>query len=194
MAAYLPVLLPTLGTILVAIFTALFGIYNYRKQKQVDSQNYVAQKVIDRQSYAEEKETDRKIELRNRRMKDYESYLTTYRGYISLYDFDPPPADNDEDRIKAINEYWLAYSNLFQIASDSVLLAVADFHELAWLMEGGLQDEAYEEEFRDRYATMIIEMRKDAFEKTELQKNEVEQRLPFSFSPASKPAKEEQVG
>src|SRR5215211_5730048 len=133
-------------------------------------------------SYVYQKHTDRKVELRNRRMQEYEHYLTAYRKFISLYDFDPVPADNDEDRIKAINEYWLAYSNLFHIASDPVLLAVADFHKLAWMEDTNLTGEAYDQEFKDLYATMIIEMRKDAFEKTDLQKEKVEQRLPFNFS------------
>jgi hypothetical protein len=145
-------------------------------------------------SYVYQKRTDRKVELRSRRMKEYERYLTAYRGFNSLYDFGPPPTENDEDRVKAINEYWLAYSNLFHIASDSVLLAVADFHKLAWMGETDLTGEAYDQEFKDLYATMIIEMRTDAFEKTELQKEKVKQRLPFNFSPASKPAKDEQVG
>jgi hypothetical protein len=140
-------------------------------------------------SYVYQKRTDRKVELRSRRMKEYERYLTAYRGYTSLYDFDPPPAENDEDRINAINEYWLAYSNLFHVASDSVLLAVADFHKLGWMGDTDLTGEAYDQEFKDLYATMIIEMRKDAFEKTELQKEKVEERLPFNFSEASKAAK-----
>src|SRR5215211_1733407 len=121
-------------------------------------------------SYVYQKHTDRKVELRNRRMQEYEHYLTAYRKFISLYDFDPVPADNSEDVIKAINEYWLAYSNLFHVASDSVLLAVADFHKLGWMGDTDLTGEAYDQEFKDLYATMIIEMRKDAFEKTELQK------------------------
>jgi hypothetical protein len=144
-------------------------------------------------SYLYQKRTERKVELRNRRMKEYERYLTAYRGYTSLYDFNPPPADNSEDRIKAINEYWLAYSNLFYIASDSVLLAVTNFHKLAWMGDTGLTGEAYDQEFKHLYATMIIEMRTDAFEKTELRKEKVEQRLPFNFSPASKPANGEQA-
>jgi hypothetical protein len=160
----------------VAVVTALFGIVTYRQQKRVDRESYVDQKV-----------TDRKVELRNRRMKEYERYLTAYRGFSSLYDFDPPPAENDEERIKAINEYWLAYSSLFQLASDSVLLAVTAFHKLAWMGDTDLTGEAYDQEFKHLYAAMIIEMRKDAFEQTELHMKLVEERLPFNFSQASKP-------
>src|SRR5215211_3542124 len=132
-------------------------------------------------SYVYQKHTDRKVELRNRRMQEYEHYLTAYRKFISLYDFDPVPADNSEDVIKAINEYWLAYSNLFHIASDSVLLAVSEFHNWAWIENPELTDETVGR-FNTLYAQIIIEMRKDVSEKTELSKDVVESRLPFNFS------------
>ena len=161
------VLIPILLAVIPAVVAALIGVVTYRNQKR----------------------TDRQLELTNLRMKGYERYLTAYRGYTSLYDFDPPPADNDEDRIKAINEYWLAYSNLFQIASDPVLLAVTDFHNLAWMKQPPeLTDEAFDEEFKDLYAKMIITMRKDAFEETELKKERVAERLPFNFSQVSETA------
>ena len=163
--------IPTLVTIAVALFTAIFGIYSYSKQKAVDRENYVAQK-----------ETDRKIELRNRRMQEYERYLTAYRKYSSLYDFDPPPAENSEDRKKAVNEYWLAYSNLFHIASDSVLLAVSEFHNWAWIEDPDITNETVEK-FKALYAEMIIEMRKDVSERTKLSRDVVQDRLPFNFSP-----------
>jgi hypothetical protein len=175
----LSVLIPILVAVVPPAFAAIFGVITYRRQKRVDRQNYAA-----------EKETDRKIELRNRRMKEYERYLTAYRGYTFLYDFDPPPAENDANRIKAVIEYWLAYSNLFQIASDPVLVAVSDFHKLGWMQDTDLISEAYDEEFKNLYATMIIEMRRDAFEKTDLQKELVEERLPFNFSEANRPTQD----
>jgi hypothetical protein len=178
MAAYIP----TLGTILVAIFGAVWGIYSYRQQKRIDRENYVAQKQIDREDYAAEKETERKIELRNRRMKEYERYLTAYRTYISLYDFDPPPADNSKAVIEAVNEYWLAYGNLFHIASDPVLMAVSDFHNWAWIENPPLTNETVKK-FNDLYAKMIITMREDVSERTELSLEEVKNRLPFNFAP-----------
>src|SRR5215204_4478824 len=103
-------------------------------------------------------DTDRKVELRNRKMKEYERYPTAFRQYGSLYDFDPRPASDSEEVTKAVNEYWLAYSNLFHIASDSVLLAVADFHKFRWLQEGtaDLSDADYDNEFKNRYAIMLI--------------------------------------
>jgi hypothetical protein len=154
-------------TVLVAFVTAVLGLVSYLYQKSID----------------------RQVELRNRKMKEYERYLTAFRSYTSLYDFGREPADNDEERIKAVNEYWLAYSNLFHIASDSVLLAVADFHKLAWVGETDLVGEAYDQEFKDLYAEIIVEMRKDAFQRTKLQKEQMENNLPFNFSQASKTAK-----
>jgi hypothetical protein len=84
-------------------------------------------------SYVNQKRPERKVELRNRRVKEYDRYLTAYRGYTSLYDFGSTPAQDSPEKIKAVNEYWLAYSNLFNIASDRVLLAASEFHKLAWM-------------------------------------------------------------
>jgi hypothetical protein len=85
----------------------------------------------------------------------------------------------------AEKKYWRTYSSLFQVASDEVLLAVTDFHEFAWLQKTSLRGEAWYQEFRRLYADMIIKMRKDAFEKTTLDRQVVEQRLPFSFAGSS---------
>jgi hypothetical protein len=180
--------IPTLGTILVAIFTAGFGIYSYRQQKRADNENYVAQKEI-----------DRKIELRNRRVKEYDRYLTAYRAYTSLYDFGDPPAEDSEDRVKAVNEYWLAYSSLFNIASDRVLVAASEFHELAWMdatdkdLADKESEKPFNEEFKERYATMILKMRHDISEKTELDRDTIVKRLPFNFSQASEPTKRQRA-
>jgi hypothetical protein len=164
-------------TVVVAVVTALLGMASYLYQKR----------------------TDMKVELRNRRVKEYDRYLTAYRGYTSLYDLGPPPADDSEDRVKAVNEYWLAYSSLFNIASDRVLLAVTEFHQLAWMesTDRDLADEetekAFNEEFKALYTTMILKMRHDVSEKTELKRETVEERLPFNFSKASEPAKSVQA-
>jgi len=69
-------LLPTLGAVAVAIITAAFGIVNLRNQKR----------------------TDRQVDMRNRRMKDYERYLTAYRDFVRL-------EDSDEEE-SARTEYW----------------------------------------------------------------------------------------
>jgi hypothetical protein len=161
------------SAVFLAFLTAVFGIISYVYQKR----------------------TERKIELRNRRVKEYDRYLTAYRAYTSLYDFGPPPAEDSEDRVKAVNEYWLAYSTLFNIASDRVLLAASEFHKLAWMdaTDKDLADKetekAFNEEFKDLYTTMILKMRHDVSEKTELDSDTIAERLPFNFSKASEPAK-----
>jgi hypothetical protein len=166
----LTVLISILVAVVPIIATALFGLWSYGRQKHVD----------------------RKIELRNLRMKGYEQYLTAFRANAALYDFSPFPADNDPARIKTVHKYWLAYSNLFQIASDSVLLAATDFHKFAWMQDTELTSEDNDQEFKRLYATMVTEMRRDAFEKTELQQKIIEERLTFDFTPASEAAKTSQ--
>jgi hypothetical protein len=166
-----PALIGALGIIGAAVVTAMMATRSYRVQKRMDRENYAAQKVIDRNA-----------ELLSRRGKEYERYLSAYRGYVSLYDFDPPPADNSEQRIAAVNEYWLAYSTLFHIASDSMLLAATRFHRLAWLGEPELIGEAYDEQFKELYATLLIEIRKEAYPGTEMHKDLLA-NLPFNMAP-----------
>jgi len=155
-----------------SVIAALIGVWTYREQKKVDRENYVRQK-----------ETDRSIELRAQRNQAYESYLTAYRTYMSLYDFDPQPSDNSEAVIKSVNEYWLAYSNLFHIASDPVLRAVSDFHNWAWIENPPVTEENVDS-FRGLYARIITAMREDVSERTSLSLEEVEYRLPFNFVPS----------
>jgi len=93
---------------------------------------------------------------------------------------DKDNSDKAEDE-KRRKEYWEAYSSLFQVASDSVLLAVTEFHKFAWMNDPPLTGEAWDEKFKELYATMIFEMRTDAFEKSQLPKELVEERLPFAM-------------
>jgi hypothetical protein len=131
-------------------------------------------------SYWYQKITERKIELRNRRMQAYESYLTAYRKDILLYDQDPPPANDSEEVVEAEAAYWLAYSSLFQIASDPVIIAVADFHQCAWIEDPTASPESIEQ-FKVLYADMIKKMRVDVSEKTELSEDQIKAHLPFNF-------------
>jgi hypothetical protein len=146
-------LLTTFGPILVAALTARFGIYSYRNQK----------------------ETDRWVELRNRRMKDYDSYLAAYYHYRMWDEVDKAKTD------QAALDYQDAYRNLFQVASDRALIAATDFNEFAWRGNTSLTGVEYEAKVRDLYATLILEMRRDAFEETRLPKDLVERRLPWVF-------------
>jgi len=160
----IPALVGALGIIVAALATSKMAISTYREQKLID----------------------RADSLLTRRQKAAQRYQSAYRGYVSLYDFDPLPAENDEDRIKAIIEYWHAYTDLFYIASDSVLSAVAAFHKLAWMVDTDLTGEAYDQEFSDLYATMTDAMRKDAYPGTAVMYEvDLLQKLPFNYSPPS---------
>lgn len=146
--------LPATATLLVALIGVFSAIYSYRSQK----------------------ETDRHVELRNRRMKDYESYLSAYASTFAWVEEGSP------EEAAATKEYWRAYNNLFQVASDPVLLAVTDLHTFAWLQKTELSREDWAQGFRRLYADMILKMRVDAFERTELERHVVEQRLPFDLA------------
>src|SRR5829696_8765230 len=99
-------------------------------------------------------------------MKDYERFITAYQNDTSLYDYDPRPTESSEAKIKARNEHWAAYSNLFQIASDPVVRAASDFHNFWW--EYDPTDEKQFKQFSALYAKMIMAMREDVSERTEL--------------------------
>ena len=165
------VYIPTIGTILVAVVTAIFGIFSYKQQKREDSKNYVEQKRIDRE-----------VDLRKQRIEDYERYITAYQKDTSLYDFDPRPTETSEAKLQARSEYWVAYSNLFQIASDPVLRAASDFHKFWW--EYDSTDEEQNEEIASLYAKMIMAMREDVSEKTNMTLEDIEGRVPFVFTPS----------
>jgi hypothetical protein len=140
-------------------------------------------------SARQERRADRAIELQKLRREAYESYLAAYNQYASLYD-DYPPADNDAQVMDARNEYWRAYRGLFHIAPDEVLLAATEFHKLAFTSTD-VTEEAYIEKFRDLYATMLGEMRNDAFGQTFLSKTMIEERLPIYIPPASSETRED---
>ena len=152
------VLIPILVAVVPTAFAALFGIFTYSQQKRVD----------------------REIDLRNQRMKDYERFITAYQNDTSLYDYDPRPTESSEAKIKARNEHWAAYSNLFQIASDPVVRAASDFHNFWW--EYDPTDEKQFKQFSALYAKMIMAMREDVSERTELSLEEMEYRVPFVFT------------
>ena len=143
-------------------------------------------------SSREEKRNDRRIELQKLRREAYESYLTAYNQHASLYDFDPPPSEGDPRVIDAKNEYWRAYRGLFHVAPDEVLIAASDFHRFAWMgdypdsySESDRWHEVYVKQFRELYARMLGEMRRDAFGQTYLPLEMIEDRLPFFMPPTS---------
>jgi hypothetical protein len=156
----IPSLVGALGLVVAALVTSKMAVRNYREQKRIDH----AASLLDQRQQA------------NRR------YLTAFRVYVSLYAFDPPPADNESKRIEAVGEYWVAYSDLFQLATEPVLLAVTNFHRKEWMGDTDLTGHAYEAEFKKLYAEMIIEMRRDAYpDTTVLDEAELIRELPLPF-------------
>jgi hypothetical protein len=156
----IPALVGALGIVVAALVTSKLAIRTYRAQKRID----------------------RADSLLDQRQKANHRYLTAYRAYTSLYDFGPPPAENEKKRTEAVSEYWLAYSDLFQLATEPVLLAVTDFHNFAWMEVTDLTGEAYDQEFKRQYAAMIIEMRRDAYPDTAVfDEAEVLRKLPLPF-------------
>lgn len=83
------------------------------------------------------------IALRNLRREAYQRYLKSYRKSSFL----PPSLTRLEEaqaQVAASEEYWVAYSELFTLASDAMLLAVTDFHEVAWVGDTDLSDEEWD--------------------------------------------------
>lgn len=134
-----------ISALLVVGLTAAFTLFTYPRQKHHDRENY---------NY--EKKTEREAELRTRRMKEYERYLTAYRSYWALFDFGRSPAEDSKEHVAAANEYWLSYSNLFHIASDPVLRATSDFHQTGWIEDIDMSEEDQKQRFKRLYAEMII--------------------------------------
>jgi len=150
------VLIPILVAVVPTIGTAIFGLWSYGQQRRVD----------------------REVDLRNQRRKDYERYITAYQKDTSLYDYDPRPTETSEAKISARSEYWIAYSNLFQIASDPVVRATSNFHNFWWEYDPSNQEQF--NEFSALYAKMIVAMRVDVSERTELSLEEMRERVPFA--------------
>jgi len=151
-----------LGGVIAAAITAVyqsFSIYSARTERRLD----------------------REVEARNRRREAYERYLSAFQNSSSLFDSEPFPAPDSEEVVKTVNEYWRAYRGLFHIATDAVLLAASNFHRLAWLHDPDLRAGPFEEEFRERFAAVLIEMRRDVFEQTQLPKTTIENLLPYNY-------------
>jgi hypothetical protein len=156
------------SAIAVAIVTAFLGLRSYRYQKQVD-----------RREYSEQKAVDREEELRKDRGKAYAAYLSAnaemerWRGI----------AGKEQEFAEALVEYSKNYSALFNVAKDEVLRPAAAFHEFALVQNNS--DWEYDKwvaEWKDRYATMLLAMRKDAFvQQTAMSEGELAERLPWYF-------------
>jgi hypothetical protein len=144
-------LITILGTILAAVVTAAVGIRSYRSQK----------------------DTDRQVELRKQQRAAYEAYMQSY------YDWTYTEDGSDEDE-KAKDVYRQAYFKLFPLASDSFLRAAMTFHTYVW--EEPYPDfakEADREKFEKLWASLVVEMRKDANVESQLIQKEIEDHIPW---------------
>jgi hypothetical protein len=78
----LTILVPILLAVVPTVASALIGLVTYHNQKR----------------------TDRRVELKNRRMKEYERYLRAYSGTLGW-----EGAEDSDDAKKATSEYWRVY-------------------------------------------------------------------------------------
>lgn len=157
------------GGVLVAAFTARFGLRNYQQQKKFD----------------------RDTELRKERGTAYNNYLNAYteaqrwRGVVG----------KEEKFTEALQAYSRAYNALFPIAKSEVLIAITEFHEHTWLegdnsfkkvawLEPSLSQKNWKEwvaTWKRLYASMILEIRRDAFDASGLSVASLSERLPWYF-------------
>jgi hypothetical protein len=144
-------LVPVMGTILVAVVTAIFGILSYRTQK----------------------DTDRQVELRKQQRVAYENYLQSY------YDWTFTKEGTDEDK-QADDKYRQAYFKLFPLASDSFLRAAMAFHTYAREEPyPDFAGEADREKFEELWSNLVLELRKDAEVESRVTKSEIEEHIPW---------------
>jgi hypothetical protein len=131
-------------------------------------------------NYRKQKAIDREVELRNIKAKAYERYLATY--------FDLERVWGTEEFEQATLKYSQAHHRLFQVASDDVLLSVAKLHQHVWATP--TSQEGWLDTWKDLYATMLLDMRQDAAEATNIPKEQIIEFLPWSFGEFQKASEE----
>ena len=148
----LPAFIGVLGGVTVAALTALFSIRNYRRQK----------------------ETDRKGAA-------YERYLTAHADYRRLAGVEGKETEYEDARLK----YSQAVVAVFPVASDKVVETVMRFD--AFIAQAANPDPeegwtGWIQRWKQLYATMIYEMRKDVFiAHTVLDTDQLVNFLPWYF-------------
>ncbi len=120
--------------------------------------------------YREQKKQDREEELIKRRQLEYERYLTAFSNAGRWKGVD------DEKHAEAEAEYHEAHSNLLLVGSDDAITAANKFHR--YYVHAERVDPR---EVKMRYAAMIVAMRKDGFEETELSVREVAMNIPWTI-------------
>jgi hypothetical protein len=157
------------GGVLVAAFTARFGLKNYQQQKKFD----------------------RDTELRRERGTAYNNYLNAYTEAQRWRGVE----GKEEKFTEVLQAYSQAYNALFPIAKSEVLLAITKFHEHTWLegdnsfkevawLEPSLAQKKWDKwvtTWKQLYASMILEIRIDAFDASGLSVASLAERLPWYF-------------
>lgn len=100
------------------------------------------------------------------------------------FSWDKWEGNDDPEKEKALrSEYNIAISNLYLMAPDDVMLAVSKYH---WsnVPTGPTSDEGNEltpVDGKQLYSTMIMTMRRDVFEETELDIDQFGEHLPWNW-------------
>lgn len=189
--AVVAAIIGAVSAVAVVVVGAFLGLRSYRQQKQVDRDQYREQKEVDRQEYREQKAVDRAEELRKERAKAYATYLS---GYAEMERW-RGVAGKEKEFAEALLAYSKNYSALFNVAEDNVLIPTSEFHEFALVQTNpGWDYDRWLEEWRRRYAKMLLLMRKDAFvAETAIFEDELAKRLPWDYDWDMREKSQEQV-
>ena len=137
-----------------AVATALFGIFSYRNQKNID----------------------RQVELRKEQKAAYELYMQSYHDWTFT-------EDGTAEDAEANDKYWRAYFKLFPIASDGFLRAAMAFHTYAKVEPyPDFKKDADRKKFKELWTNLVVEMRNDANVESRLTKREIEDHSPWYWS------------
>jgi hypothetical protein len=104
-------------------------------------------------TYAYQRMVDRRNQLVELRRTAYQELLISLQSYLE--------SRSEADRVS----FSIARTRAFLVASDAVAMAAGSFVAAALKRDGAAPDGAA---VLDRYAAMVIAMRRDCFEKTEL--------------------------
>jgi hypothetical protein len=150
--ALIPSLIAALGGVTVAAFTAFFSIRNYQRQKEID-----------------------------RKGAAYEKFLAAHADYRRAAGIEGKETEAADASLK----YSQALVALFSVASDKVVEAAMKFDEFIAQAERPQSEKRWNEwieQWKNLYATLVYEMRRDVFIKdTELGTDQLVRLLPWYF-------------
>ena len=121
-------------------------------------------------AYARQKKADRKHELISKRRQAYEGYLFAYLGSSDTFGKGTP------EKLFALNS---ARMTVVLIGSDAVVRAVGALDEYAVRTSVGEQQLRDPGEFKKRFAVVVLAMRADVFERSQLNVEEMQNALPI---------------